>query len=189
MDEAARAALVAFGVIFVAELGDKTQLLALGFGARYSLRQVALGLTLGYGSAGLVAVIVGGALGAAFPERPIELVGGIVFVIFAILAVRPDDDGDDRVSSIAVTSVIASIALTILVAEMGDKTQIATATLAARANPIGTWVGATLGEVASGMVGAVAGNLVGDRVSPRVLRLTSAALFATFGVVMIAGWT
>jgi Ca2+/H+ antiporter, TMEM165/GDT1 family len=209
MEELVRAALVAFGVIFVAELGDKTQLLALGFGARYSLRRVAVGLALGYGAASMIAVVVGGALGAAFPQRPIEIIGGIVFIAFAILAVRRDEDGSDGdrggdedhirdkgggapksiVTSIAKSSIVVSIGLTILVAEMGDKTQIATATLAARSNPVGTWIGATLGEVASGLVGAVAGNFIGDRISPTRLRWISALLFAAFGILMIVGWT
>ena len=67
------ALIVAFGVIFVAELGDKTQLLALNFGARHSLRTVVVGLTLGYAAAGAIATVVGGLLGAAFPERAIEI--------------------------------------------------------------------------------------------------------------------
>ena len=191
------AAVVAFGVVFVAELGDKTQLLALGFGARHSLRKVVVGLTIGYGVAGIVAVVVGGVLGATFPQRPIEIVGGLVFIFFAVLALRggDDDDGDDDGDGddvdlgrrIATSSVIASIALTILIAEMGDKTQIATATLAARSNPVGTWIGATLGEVTSGMVGAIAGSMVGDRIPSSALRWASAVLFALFGVSMLIG--
>ena len=62
------------------------------------------------------------------------------------------------------SSVVATIGLAIFVAEMGDKTQIATVTLAARSNPIGTWIGATAGEVASGMIGVLAGSMVGDRI-------------------------
>lgn len=185
-----QAAVAAFGVVFVAELGDKTQLLALGFGARHSLRQVAIGLTLGYGAASIVAVAIGGVLGATFPRRPIEIVGGLVFIVFAVLALRrdDDDDGGEVHRTIAMSSVIASIALTILIAEMGDKTQIATAALAARSNPIGTWIGATLGEVTSGMVGAIAGSMVGDRIPSSVLSWASAILFALFGVSMLVGF-
>ncbi len=188
-----QAAFVAFGVVFVAELGDKTQLLALGFGARHSLRRVALGLSLGYGAASFIAVVVGGVLGAAFPQRPIEVVGGLVFIAFALLTLRQGDDSDTDEAAqslgrqVAVSSVIASIALTILIAEMGDKTQIATATLAARSNPVGTWIGATAGEVASGMIGAVAGSMVGDRIPQGVLRWVSSLLFAAFGVLMLIG--
>ncbi len=190
------AIITSFGVVFVAELGDKTQLLALGFGAQHSLRLVAIGLTLGYGIANLLAVIVGGLLGAALPERPIQIVSGLVFIGFAILALRRDDEsGDeadvdsvDALGGVTGPKVVASIALAIAIAEMGDKTQITTATLASQAAPIGVWIGATLGAASSGMVGAVAGRSIGHRISTRAVNVASAVLFAGFGIAMLAGW-
>ncbi len=202
MNDFVAALAVAFGVVFVAELGDKTQLLALNFGARHSLRMVAIGLTLGYAAANIVATIIGGVLGAALPDRPIQIIGGLVFLGFAILAfrrARPDepDNGDgtgdtDPAAAARANAtpraLVFSIAGAIAIAEMGDKTQIATATLASQSSPAGVWIGATLGAASSGMVGAVAGNVIGDRVSERVLHVASALLFATFGVAMLAGW-
>ena len=189
------AVLAAFGVVFVAELGDKTQLLALSFGARYPLRVVIAGLAIGYAAAGAVASLVGGVLGAALPERPLALAGGVVFLVFAALgwreARRDDADGDEaeRTHVVLTRSALVSIGLTIALAEFGDKTQLATATLAARGQPVGTWIGATVGEVAAGTIGAVAGSALGTRVPERSLRLASAALFAVFGVVMlVSAW-
>lgn len=192
---------VAFGVVFVAELGDKTQLLALGFGAKYSLKIVALGLTAGYAIANVLATVVGGVLGAALPDRPIQIVSGIVFLVFAAFAVRdargPEDEPDmaevdDLVSARAprqaALAVIGSIALTIAIAEMGDKTQITTATLASQSSPVGVWIGATLGAASSGMLGAVAGRTIGHRISTRWINIASAVLFAAFGIAMLAGW-
>jgi putative Ca2+/H+ antiporter (TMEM165/GDT1 family) len=179
----------AFGVVFVAELGDKTQLLALGYGARHSLRVVAIGLALGYGAAGALAAVIGGVLGATLPERPIAIGGGVVFLAFAVLALRADHEetGDAAIAATAAArGAVLSIAVAIAVAEMGDKTQLATATLAARASPVGTWIGATAGATTAGMIGALAGRRIGARVPERALRITSAALFAGFGVLMIA---
>lgn len=184
----------AFGIIFLAELGDKTQLLALGFGARHGLRTVALGLTLGYAAAGAIAALVGGLLGATLPERPIGLAAGALFLLFAVLAWRDDtgdDDGDEADDELTggrlrTRSVVASIALTIAIAEFGDKTQLATAALAAQANPFATWLGATGGEVAAGMLGAVAGSRIGQRFEPRRIQIASAVLFAGFGVALLA---
>ncbi len=187
MSDFLTAMFVAFGVIFVAELGDKSQLVSLNFGSRYPLRVVALGLTLGFGAAGIAAAAVGGLLGSALPARPIELVGGIIFLAFAALALRRGSDEEGRIHSRS-TSVVASIALTIAIAEMGDKTQVATATLAANASPVATWVGATAGAVASSMVGAFAGRSLGDRLPETAFRWASAVVFAVFGVAMIAGW-
>lgn len=188
---------IAFGVVFVAELGDKTQLLALDFGARYSLRTVAIGLTLGYAAANVVATVIGGILGAALPDRPIQIVGGLVFLGFAALALRraraeapaADESSPDLTSrGTSTLAVVSSIAALIAVAEVGDKTQIATATLASQSSPVGVWIGATLGAASSGMVGALAGNLIGDRVPARALQSASALLFALFGVAMLADW-
>jgi putative Ca2+/H+ antiporter (TMEM165/GDT1 family) len=198
MTDLIAALVISFGVVFVAELGDKTQLLALDFGTRYSLRIVAIGLALGYGAANIVATIVGGLLGAALPDRPIQIAGGAIFLAFAALALRraraASDVGDEEErpdtapSSASMLAVVSSIAAVIAVAEMGDKTQIATATLASQSSPVGVWVGATLGAATSGMVGAVAGKVIGDRVPLRLLHLASALLFAAFGVAMLAGW-
>ncbi|MGK0332420.1 MAG: putative Ca2+/H+ antiporter (TMEM165/GDT1 family) [Minisyncoccia bacterium] len=76
----------------------------------------------------------------------------------------------------------------VFVAEMGDKTQIATATLAARSNLIGTWIGSTAGEVASGIIGVLAGSMVGDRIPATTLKWVSALLLVAFGLAMLAGW-
>lgn len=176
----------AFGVVFLAELGDKTQLLALGFGARHRLRLVALGLAFGYGIANVVATVVGALLGAALPERPIGIAAGILFLGFAVWTLRGDgDEGDDETPSRVAGGVVMSIALSIAIAEMGDKTQLATAALAARNQPVGTWIGATAGATAAGLVGAVFGQRIGRHLSDDVLRYASAALFALFGVILL----
>jgi putative Ca2+/H+ antiporter (TMEM165/GDT1 family) len=181
----------AFGVVFVAELGDKTQLLALGYGARHGLRTVVIGLTLGYAAAGAVAALVGGLLGATLPERLIGLAAGALFLLFAVLAWRDVDDehiehAERAEGRVRTRSVIASIALTIAIAEFGDKTQLATAALAAQANPFATWLGATGGVVTAGTLGAVAGSRIGRRIEPRKIQIASAVLFAGFGVALIA---
>jgi Ca2+/H+ antiporter, TMEM165/GDT1 family len=184
MSDVLLAIVSAFGVVFVAELGDKTQLLALGFGARHGLRTVALGLTIGYAAAGAIAAIVGGVLGAALPDRPVAIVAGVMFLAFAVVTLLGPDGGDEE-RVIRTGSVVASIALTIAVAEMGDKTQLATAALAARGHPVATWIGATGGVLAAGMLGAVAGRRIGARVHPHHLRIATAGLFALFGIAMI----
>ncbi|HUF96952.1 MAG TPA: TMEM165/GDT1 family protein [Ilumatobacter sp.] len=186
------AAASAFGVVFLAELGDKTQLLAMGFGARYSLRVVAVGLLIGFGIAGAFASVVGGVLGAALPERPIAIGGGVLFLGFAAWTLWEELKGDDHdeavdvtVAAVSTRTAIWSIAGSIIVGELGDKTQLATAALAAKNNPFMTWVGGTAGLVSVGMIGAVAGNRIGTRLNGRVIAFASAALFALFGVLLI----
>lgn len=185
------ALLAAIGIVFLAELGDKTQLVALGLGARHRLGPVLAGVTLGYAATNLLSVVVGGLLGAALPTRALGIGGGVLFLLFAAWSLRPaDDDTSDEVGSDGVGTawprVVASVAATMFVAELGDKTMLATATLAAQGNPVLVWVGATIGITASGAVGVFVGRSMGARLPERATRLGSAALFAVFGVVLIA---
>jgi len=184
--------LAAMGLVFVAELGDKTQLVALGFGARHRVFPVLVGMFIAYAAANLLAVVVGGLLGAALPTRALGLAGGVLFLAFAAWSLRSDTDtdGDDEVDGAEparpARGVVASVALAVFVAELGDKTQLATATLAAQGPPVLVWIGATLGIVAAGAVGVLVGRFVGSRLPERATRIGSAVLFAVFGVVLIA---
>jgi putative Ca2+/H+ antiporter (TMEM165/GDT1 family) len=71
--------LTAAGLVFVAELGDKTQLVALSLGARYRLVPVLAGIALAYAATNLLSVVVGGVLGAALPTAAIGIAGGLLF--------------------------------------------------------------------------------------------------------------
>ncbi len=175
-------------MVFLAELGDKTQLVALGLGARHRLGPVLVGVSLGYAATNLLSVVVGGLLGAALPTRALGVGGGVLFLAFAAWTLRADDDDqpDDLVrTGLPWLRLVASVAGTMFVAELGDKTMLATATLAAQGAPVLVWVGATIGITASGAVGVFVGRSMGTRLPERATRLGSAALFAAFGVVLI----
>jgi Ca2+/H+ antiporter, TMEM165/GDT1 family len=179
--------LAALGLVFVAELGDKTQLVALGFGARHRLAPVLTGVTIAYMATNLLSVVVGGLLGATLPTRAIGLGGGVLFLAFAAWTLRDRDDddagedvgGDDR-------SVVLSVAGAMFVAELGDKTMLATATLAAQGSPVLVWIGATVGIILSGTLGVLLGRFFGARLPERATRIGSAVLFAAFGIALIA---
>lgn len=174
------------GLVFIAELGDKTQLVALGLGARHRLAPVMAGLVLAYAATNLLSVVVGGLLGAALPTRALGLGGGILFLGFALWNLR-DDDHDDGEGATGASGgrVVLSVAAAMFVAELGDKTMLATATLAAQGNPVLVWVGATIGIIASGALGVVVGRAGGAHLPDRAIRIGSSALFAVFGVALI----
>ena len=180
------ALLVAAALVFVAELGDKSQLLVLSLAARYRPLPVLVGFAIAEGSANLLSVGVGGALGATLPDAPLRVVGGLLFGVFGWRAWREaDDDGDDDAPAVRAGAVVRSVAATMFVAELGDKTMLTTATLAAQQNPVLTWVGGTLGIVACGALAVVAGRALGDRLPRRATRLFSVVLFAGFGVALL----
>lgn len=188
--------LAALAVVFVAELGDKTQLVALGFGARHRLSHVVAGMALAYIAAGTVSVVAGVVVGAALPTRAVSLLGGVLFLGFAIWTLRggdgadplPDHDAsqpEERMVERSSVAVVASVAVAMFVAEFGDKTMLATATLASRGNAVAVFVGATIGIFLAGVLGAIVGRAVGQRLPERTIRMGASAVFAVFGVVMI----
>jgi putative Ca2+/H+ antiporter (TMEM165/GDT1 family) len=182
--------LAALGLVFVAELGDKTQLVALGLGARYRLAPVLTGVVAAYMATNLLSVVVGGLLGATFPTRAIGLVGGLLFLGFAAWTLLQRDEADEADEEAEATgtrdrSVALSVATAMFVAELGDKTMLATATLAAQGSPVLVWIGATIGIILAGTLGVLLGRWFGARLPERVTRIGSAVLFAGFGLVLI----
>jgi putative Ca2+/H+ antiporter (TMEM165/GDT1 family) len=179
--------LTAATLVFVAELCDKTQLVALGFGARHRLGPVVVGLALGYATANLLSVLVGATIGAALPVGVVTIGSGLLFLGLAaryLLGSDDADDGDD-VEPLVHGRVVLSVAATLVVAELGDKTMLATAALAAEGAPVEVWAGATVGIVASGLLGVLAGRAVNTRLTPRRSRLQSAGTFAFFGCAVL----
>jgi putative Ca2+/H+ antiporter (TMEM165/GDT1 family) len=177
--------LIAAVVVFVAELGDKTMLLAMSLATRFRPLPVLAGIVVAEGATNLLAVVVGGSLGAALPDAPLRIAGGALFLVFAWRALREDDEGDEMVE-VRPGHVVRSVAAAMFVAELGDKTMLTTATLAAQEAPVLTWIGATLGIVACGAVAVGIGRALGDRLPRRTTRLISVVLFAAFGVVLLA---
>lgn len=178
--------LAALGLVFIAELGDKTQLVALGFGARHKLAPVLTGVALAYMATNLLSVIVGGLLGATLPTRAIGLGGGVMFLGFAAWTLWRGGEADEEEGlATGRGSIVMSVAAAMFIAELGDKTMLATATLAAQGNPVLVWIGATIGIILSGTLGVLLGRVFGARLPERATRIGSAVLFAVFGLVLI----
>ena len=182
------AVFVALGVVFLAELGDKSQLIALTFAARGRPLAVLAGIAGAVVVLQAMAVGVGAVLAEALPDRPIEVLAGLAFLVFAALALRVDD-GDDAVDDAKVPRTARAVALAaagaFFVAELGDRTQLATLTLASTNGVLGTWVGAVIGEVAADALAILIGHKIGTRLPERTLQIISAVAFATFGVVLL----
>ncbi len=184
------ALLAALGLVFIAELGDKTQLVALGFGARHRLGPVLAGVGLAYMATNLLSVVVGGLLGSALPTDAIGIGGGILFLAFALWNLRSEPEaevpeaGEEPVAKSS-ARVVLSVGSAMFVAELGDKTMLATATLAARGNPVLVWIGATIGIFLAGALGVLLGRALGARLPERVTRIGSSIMFAGFGVALI----
>lgn len=186
------AAALAFGAIFISEFGDKSQLLVLAFATRHAALPVAVGIVIGAAVIQGISVAVGAALGATLPETLIAVMAGLAFLAVAAWTLRDTHDEADvaleqtQHRPRAWYGLAAVVAGTFMVGELGDKTMLATFALAARQDPLATWIGATAGMVAANLVAVAVGRQLGARLSPRLIRIGSAALFALAGVLVLA---
>jgi len=181
------ALLLSFGIIFVAELGDKSQLMALALAARYRALPILVGITGATALVHLFSVVVGAVVGLALPTRPLSVVAGVAFLAFAAWTLRGDrlDDEEAAKASRTTRSAVLAAAGAFFLAELGDKTMLATVTLATTEGVVGTWLGSTLGMVAADALAIVVGQQLGRRLPERAIRYGAAASFVVFGLLLV----
>ncbi|MEV0671146.1 TMEM165/GDT1 family protein [Mycobacterium sp. NPDC050441] len=181
------ALLLSFAVIFVAELGDKSQLMAMTFALRYRWWVVLIGITAATTAVHLISVAVGHYLGAALPTHLLGILAGVAFVFFGLWTLRGDKLSDDEATRAQRSTAPAFFTVTsaFLLAELGDKTMLATITLAADNDWVGVWIGSTIGMVAADALAIVVGAIAGKHLPERMIQLGAAALFVIFGVAML----
>mgnify|MGYP000848323712 CR=1 FL=1 len=195
MDSFWYALLLSTGVIFVAELGDKSQLMAMTFASRYRARDVLIGITLATAIVHLASVGIGFFIGDLFAAHQhwISLIAGIAFLGFAAWTLRGDeltDEEADKARRSKGTAIVA-VGVAFFLAELGDKTMLATVTLATHENWIGTWLGSTIGMVLADALAIAVGAILGRKLPEKVIKYGAATLFALFGLLLIAeglGW-
>ena len=141
--------LLSFGVIFLAELGDKSQLIALALAARYRPWLVLLAVTLATLLVHAGSVLLGRAFALALPTSAINICAGIAFLAFAVWTLRGDQVDESKTEQAPRSGIWAllTVGTTFFLAELGDKTMLATVTLATTEEPIVTWLGSTAGMV------------------------------------------
>lgn len=185
------ALLASFGLVFLAELGDKSMVLAIAFAARYRPWPVLGGIAIAAFAMLGLSTLLGAALGAALPEQAVAIAGGLLFLGFGIWTLIDDDDDDDDEAEAAAglrsTSVLLGVTLAFLIAEFGDKTMLATLTLAGTQAALPTWIGAGLGMTAASGIAIAIATVVGRQLNARVLRLVAAAAFLLFGLLLLVG--
>jgi Ca2+/H+ antiporter, TMEM165/GDT1 family len=173
-----------FGLVFVAELGDKSMLLAIAFAARYRPWPVLTGIAVAAVTMLGLSTLLGTALGAALPERALAIAGGLVFLGFGFWTLR-SDEVEDGVAEVRGRSIVLGVTLAFLLAEFGDKTMLATITLASTQPAVPTWAGAALGMTAASGLAIALASSAGSRVPERAVRMAAAGAFLLFGVLLL----
>ncbi len=180
------ATLLTLGVVFLAELGDRSQLITMTFALRYRWWVVLTGVAIAACLVHGVTVWIGHFLGTTLPSRPMAFASAIAFLIFAVWAWREGTAGDETVSTVgesrfALLTVVSSFGL----AEMSDKTSLATVTLASDHDWTGVWVGSTLGMVLADGLAIGVGTMLHRRLPQKVLHALASLLFLIFGLWML----
>ncbi len=179
--------MTTFGIIFLAELGDKTQLTAMALAVRYPWKSVFVGIAAAFALLNLGAVLVGKILFAVLPLFWIKLVSGGLFLFFGVATLRggeDDDDGEGKRAS--ARGPVATSFVMILLAELGDKTQIVTTSLAAQYDsPLAVFSGSTLALWLVSLIGIFLGRQLVRFVSLSTIHKAAGVLFLVFGAIVL----
>ena len=174
-------------LIAVAEMGDKSQLVALAFATRFRPAVVLLGVTIATLTVHLFSVFLGRFIDNLLPEQVVTAAAGIAFIAFGAWTLRGDSLDEDPAARRSRWGPLATITFTFFIAELGDKTMLATITLATGGTSlVGVWLGSTVGMVLADGLAIVVGMGLGKRLPERQVKVGAAAVFILTGVVTLA---
>lgn len=172
----------AFLLIFIAEMGDKTQILAMAFATRFPVRKVLIGIALGVFLNHGLAVALGSYLSQLVPINTIQMIAGAAFVGFALWTLKPEKEEDEKEPGMQFGPTV-TVAIAFFLGELGDKTQLTAITLAADAKyPVMILAGTVSGMIATGALGIFVGKKLGDKIPELAIKLLAASIFMFFGL-------
>jgi len=173
--------LISCGLIFLAELGDKTQLVALALATRHRVGVTLWGITAATALIHILSVALGELAGVALPTDILTFAAGISFLVFGLWTLAGDeDDGEERSRW---KSPFWIVFWTFFLAEMGDKTMLGTVAVAAQhpGEPVWVWAGSTVGMVASDGLAILLGRYLGKQLPEKAVKWGAGSIFLAFG--------
>ncbi|GLI36849.1 TMEM165/GDT1 family protein [Geobacter hydrogenophilus] len=179
--------MTTFGIIFLAELGDKTQLTAMALAVRYPWKKVFVGIAAAFALLNVGAVLIGKILFAVLPLFWIKLVSGGLFLFFGVTTLRGgEDDDEEKGKKASARGPVVTSFVMILLAELGDKTQLVTTSLAAQYDsPLAVFTGSTLALWLVSLVGIFLGRQLIRVVSLYTIQKAAGVLFLVFGAIVL----
>lgn len=174
-----------FLLIFTAEMADKTQLMIMTLTNKYKLREVILGMICGVLLISALSVLAGDLIGTFIPLSLVKLCAAAIFLIYGLLNLKPAKEEDAHSFQFHIPTL--AIAFTFLIAELGDKTQLATVAFAAdhMEHHLAVFLGASLGLIAANLIGIFAGKLLLSHINEDVVKIASSFIFFGFGSLNI----
>lgn len=175
-----------FFLVLIAEMGDKSQILAMAFATRYPVRKVLLGILAGAFLNDGLAVLLGSMLSSFLPIDIIQIIAGFAFIIFAFWTLKPEKEEEEESKHKLKLGPVATVAFVYFLGEFGDKTQLTAITLASQAiYPVAILAGTVLAMFTTGALGIFIGSKLGDRVPEMAIKLVSSGVFLFFGVAKL----
>jgi putative Ca2+/H+ antiporter (TMEM165/GDT1 family) len=177
--------------IFIAEMGDKTQLLLVAMTGKYKVSHILTGTWLATIVLNILAVCVGAALSNYLDMRLVKLAAGLAFFYFAYATLKGEDDEEEEASDKGRFGPIAAIFGSFFLGELGDKTQLSGITLAATytqgsfLNAFWVFLGCTVGLILADLLGLIVGVVLKSKMPTGGLNALSFAIFAVFGITSI----
>ena len=169
---------------FIAEMGDKTQLMLIALTSKYKLRDIILGTAAAILVLNGLAVLAGGLVSEFIPAWLIKVIAALAFLYFATSTIAGDDD-DEGSGRSGIRFAPLAVFCTFFVAELGDKTQLTAITFGANegmSSALIVWLGCSLGLFLADILGMLLGYLLKSRTPEGLLNTLAFAIFSVFGV-------
>ncbi|EAT59351.1 TMEM165/GDT1 family protein [Chlorobium ferrooxidans] len=170
-------------MIFLAELGDKTQLVALTLATCYKTGVVLWGIFWATLAVHVFSAGIGWFIGGSLPVDWIKFLAGIAFIVFGFWTLKGDTLDDDEKSCKTGINPFWLVFSTFFMAELGDKTMLSTITLASTNPFIPVWLGSTIGMVISDGLAIIIGKMLGTRLPEHIIKIGAAVIFFLFGII------
>lgn len=178
--------LKVFFTEFIAEMGDKTQLMLIALTSKYKLRDIILGTAVAILVLNGLAVLAGGLVSEFIPDWLIKTIAALAFLYFAASTIARDDDDEEEGSGKSkIKFAPLAVFCTFFIAELGDKTQLTAITFGANEGmsaALVVWIGCSLGLFAADILGMLVGYLLKSKTPDGLLNTLAFAIFSIFGV-------
>lgn len=173
---------------FIAEMGDKTQLMLVAMTSKFKLKDILLGTGVAILVLNGLAVLAGGLVSTVVPTWLIRLIAGAAFLFFAATTLKSDDDEEENVKDRKIKFAPLSVFCTFFVAELGDKTQLTAITFGANEGLSATvvvWLACSLGLFAADVIGLLIGYLLKSKAPEGILNTVAFFIFSIFGILTL----
>lgn len=182
------AASLSFGVVALAEIGDKSQLVCMALASRNRPRPILFGAVAAFMLLNLIAVTVGSAFALWLPNQVVIGVAAVMFAIFGIQTLMSKDEEEEECKAQSSRNIFFTTFTMILIAEFGDKTQLAVAGLSTSESPFGVWVGATIALILTSAIGIYAGKRWLSKLNTQLLNKISGSFFLFLAILGALKW-